>query len=119
MQRDLPKRLNLDNILLVKAPRALRNDFTVAYNRKLSQIEDPIRVAKVMVHERVDGSLAIVSKDRFLKFREIVTRPVREKKQSLRLAPKKTHIPPQDHSWRKFKFGKGRFDPGISAGAKP
>jgi len=117
--REVPKRLNLDNILCVKAPRALRNDFTVAYNRKLYQIEDPIRVAKVMVHQRVSGSLAIVSKGRFLKFREIVTRPVREKKQPLKRVPKKTYTPPKDHSWRKFKFGKGRYDPGISAGVKP
>jgi hypothetical protein len=117
--RELPKRLNLDNILCVKAQRAMRNDFTVAYNRKLYQIEDRIRVARVMVHERVDGSLAIVSKDRFLKFREIVTRPVREKKQPMRQATKKTYIPPKDHSWRKFKFGKGRYDPGISAGSRP
>jgi len=50
---------------------------------------------------------------------EIVTRPVREKKQSMRQANKKSYIPPKDHSWRKFKFGKGRYDPGISAGAKP
>jgi len=117
--RELPKRLNLDHILCVKAQRAMRNDFTVAYNRKLYQIEDRIRVARVMVHERVDGSLAIVSKDRFLKFREIVTRPVREKKQPMRQATKKTYIPPKDHSWRKFKFGKGRYDPGISAGSRP
>jgi len=117
--RELPKRLNLDHILCVKAQRAMRNDFTVAYNRKLYQIEDRIRVARVMVHERMDGSLAIVSKDRFLKFREIVTRPVREKKQPMRQATKKTYIPPKDHSWRKFKFGKGRYDPGISAGSRP
>jgi hypothetical protein len=97
----------------------MRNDFTVAYNRKLYQIEDRIRVARVMVYERVDGSLAIVSKDRFLKFRQIVNRPVKEKKQPLRMAPEKTYIPPKDHSWRKFKFGKGRFDPGISVGVKP
>lgn len=117
--RDLPKRLNLDDVLCVKAQRALQNDFTVAYNRKLYQIEDPIRVAKVMVHERVDGSIAIVSRDRFLKFREIVTRPVKEKKQLSRLAPKKTYTPPKNHSWRKFKFGKGRYDPGISPGVSP
>jgi hypothetical protein len=97
----------------------MRNDFTVAYNRKLYQIEDRIRVARVMVHERMDGSLAIVSKDRFLKFRQIVNRPVKEKKHPLRVAPAKTYIPPQDHSWRKFKFGKGRYDPGISFGVKP
>lgn len=117
--RELPKGLKLDHILCRKVPRALRNDFTVAYSRKLYQIEDSIRVSKVLVHERVDGSLAMVSQDRFLKFREIVTRPVREKKRPLRGSPKKIYIPPKDHSWRKFKFGKGRYDSGISPGVKP
>jgi transposase InsO family protein len=119
LHRELPKRLNLDHILCRKVPRALRNDFTLAYNRKLYQIDDSVRVSKVLVHERVDGSLAIVSKDRFLKFREIVTRPEREKREPSRLSPKKTYIPPKDHSWRKFKFGKGRYDSGISPGVKP
>ena len=77
----MPKGLNLDNILCVKATRALRNDFTVAYNKKLYQIEDPIRAAQVKVHERLDGSIVILAKDRSLKYREILTRPVKEKKQ--------------------------------------
>ena len=117
--RELPKRLNLDHILCMKVPRALRNDFTVAYNRRLYQIEDSVRVSKVLVHERVDGSLAMVSKDRFLKFREIAIRPVKQKKGLCRQAPKKTYILPKDHAWRKFKFGKGKYDSGISPGVKP
>ena len=75
LHRSLPRGLNLDNILCVKAGRALRNDFTVAYNKKLYQIEDPIRAGQVKVHERPDGSIVIRSKDRSLKYREILTRP--------------------------------------------
>ena len=118
LHRSLPKGLKVENILCVKATRALRNDFTVAYNRKLYQIEDPIRAARVKVHERVDGSIVILAKDRSLRYREILTRPVKEKKQPVRTGPKKTAIPPKDHSWRKFKFGKGRYDSGISPGVK-
>ncbi len=119
LHRDLPRGLNLDQVLCVKAGRALRNDFTVAYSKKLYQIEDPIRASKVIVHERLDGSIAITYKDRFLKFREIATRPVKEKKQPVRLVPKKTYIPPKNHYWRNFKFGKGRYDPRISTGSRP
>ena len=118
LHRSLPRGLNLDNILCVKAGRALRNDFTVAYNKKLYQIEDPIRAGQVKVHERPDGSIVILSKDRSLKYREILTRPVKEKKEPVRIGPKKTTIPPKDHYWRNFKFGKGRYDPGISPGSK-
>jgi hypothetical protein len=119
LHRSLPKGLKVENILCVKATRALRNDFTVAYNRKLYQIEDPTRAAQVKVHERVDGSIVILAKDRSLRYREILTRPEKEKKQPVRTGPKKTTIPPRDHDWRNFKFGKGRYGPGISTGSKP
>jgi predicted RNA binding protein YcfA (HicA-like mRNA interferase family) len=118
LHRSLSRGLNLDHILCVKAGRALRNDFTVAYNKKLYQIEESIRAAQVQVHEKPDGSIVILSKDRSLRYREIVTRPVKEKKQPVRMGPKKTTIPPKDHYWRNFKFGKGRYDPGISIGSK-
>jgi len=74
----------------VKTGRPLRNDFTVAYNKKLYQIEDPIRAGQVKVHERPDGSIVILSQDRSLKYREILTRPVKEKKDPVRIGPKKT-----------------------------
>ena len=118
LHRSLPKGLKVENILCVKATRALRNDFTVAYHKKLYQIEDPIRAAQVKVHERVDGSIVILAKDRSLRYREILTRPVKERKQPLRTGPQKMTIPPRDHYWRKFKFGKGKYDPGISPGSK-
>ena len=38
----VPKGVDLDAILCVKTERALRNDFTVAHNKKLYQIEDTI-----------------------------------------------------------------------------
>jgi hypothetical protein len=119
LHRGLPKGLKLDNILCVKATRALRNDFTVAYHKKLYQIEDAIRAGQVKVHERPDGSIVILSKDRTLKYREILTRPVKEKSEPVRIGPKKVTIPSKDHYWRNFKFGKGRYDSGISPGVKP
>jgi len=115
LHRGLPRGLNLDHILCVKAGRVLRNDFTVAYNKKLYQIEDPIRAGQVQVQERPDGSIALLSKGRSLQYREILTRPVKEKKQPVRSGPKKTTIPPKDHCWRNFKFGKGKHTSGISS----
>lgn len=119
LHRSLPKGLNLENILCVKVGRVLRNDFTVAYDKKLYQIEDPVRAGQVKVHERPNGSIVILSKDRSLKYREILTRPVKEKKQPMRTGPPKPTIPPKDHYGRTFKFGKGRYDPGISTGSNP
>ena len=121
-RRSAPKsspRVESGEYPLCEGWRVLRNDFTVAYNKKLYQIEDPVRAGQVKVHERPDGSIVILSKDRSLKYREILTRPVKERKEPVRTGPPKTTIPPKDHYWRNFKFGKGRYDPGISTGSKP
>ena len=109
LHRKIPSRLDLNQILCVKADRALRNDFTVAYQGKLYQIEDHIRASKVKVHERLDGSIAMMYKHRPLRFKEIARRPAREKR-SFPKSQKKVSIPPPDHPWRNFKFGRGRYE---------
>ncbi|MDP3016502.1 MAG: ISNCY family transposase, partial [Deltaproteobacteria bacterium] len=65
--RPLAKGLDLDAILCIKTERALRNDFTVAHNRKLYQVEDKIHASKVMVQDRINGSIRIYHKDRALR----------------------------------------------------
>jgi hypothetical protein len=108
--RPLPKGINLDAILCIKTERSLRNDFTVAHNRKLYQVEDTIRASKVMVQDRIDGSMVMTYKDRALRFKEITQRPVRE--QQPRVIPRKIKStpPPATHPWRNFKFGKHRYE---------
>jgi hypothetical protein len=106
LHRPLSKEINLDRILCIKTERVLRNDFTIAHNSKLYQIEGNIRADKVVVEERIDGSLLITHKDKILKFKEITTRPKKKE-------PKKTYEfrlkrlygpPPADHPWRSFKI---------------
>ena len=104
--RPLPRGLALDTILCIKTERALRNDFTVAHNKSLYQIEDTIKASKVMVQERVDGSMIMAYKGRSLRFKEIIERPVREKTQVVLMRTRKPRIPSADHPWRRsFKFG--------------
>ena len=108
--RPLPKGLDLDAILCIKTQRTLRNDFTVAYNRKLYQVEDKIHASKVMVQERIDGSMRIYHKDRALRFKEITTRPLITRKPLAIPKRIKPYTPPRDHPWRSFKFGKHRYE---------
>jgi hypothetical protein len=110
--RPLPKGLVLDTILCIKTERSLRNDFTVAHNRKLYQIEDTVKASKVMVQERVDGSMIMTHKGRSLRFKEITERPVREKPRVVLMRIRKPYIPPADHPWRKFKIRKHHYDRG-------
>ena len=110
--RPLPRGVDLDAILCIKTERTLRNDFTVAHNRKLYQVEDAIKASKVMVQDRIDGSMIMTHKDRALRFKEITERPLREKKQPVVVRRRKTYIPPADHPWRKFKIRKHPYDRG-------
>lgn len=102
MHRSIPEGINLDKILCVKTKRALRNDFTIAHNGKLYQIEDNVGAKEVIVEERVNGSMFIAYKDTNLRFKEITARPKKEQKEPDMHTPKKAYIPPKDHPWRSF-----------------
>jgi transposase len=119
LHRPLGRGLDLDAILCIKTERALRNDFTVAHNRKLYQVEDKVNTSKVMVQDRMDGSTHITHKNRALRFREITERPITEKKPLLVVRMRKSSTPPTNHPWRGFKFGKHRYERGRPIESQP
>ncbi|MCK4463588.1 MAG: ISNCY family transposase [Candidatus Omnitrophica bacterium] len=106
LHRPIPKGIDLDRILCIKTKRTLRNDFTVAHSGKLYQVLDNVRTEKVMVEDRINGSMIIRCKDVALKFKEITVRPKKEKpKKTHELKPKKIHVPLENHPWRRpFKI---------------
>jgi hypothetical protein len=110
LHRPLAKGVDLDAILCIKTNRALRNDFTVAHNRKLYQVEDTIKASKVMIQDRIDGSMMMIHKGRALRFKEITERPLKEKKEPVVARRRKPYIPPTDHPWRRFKIRKHPYD---------
>jgi transposase len=114
LHRALPRGIDLDAILCLKTERTLRNDFTVAHNHKLYQIEEATKASKVIVQDRMDGSMRMTYQGRALRFREIKERPMKENKQLVAKKRRKTYIPPIDHPWRRFKiknhhYNKERF----------
>lgn len=104
----LPCGTNLSRILCIKTQRSLRNDFTVTHNKKLYQVAENIKTKNVMVEENVNGSLKLYYKDRSLKYKEILTRPMKFKEMKLSdlpiAIPGKKWIPAPDHPWRKFNL---------------
>jgi transposase len=104
LHRAIPAGLCFNKIFCVKTDRALRNDFTVAHDEKLYQIEDNVRTKEVTVEERIDGSMLITYKSLSLKFKEITTRPKKEPEKPIIPILKKAYIPPKDHPWRKFRL---------------
>jgi transposase len=110
VHRTLPRGIDLNAILCIKTERTLRNDFTVAHNHKLYQIEEATKASKVIVQDRMDGSMRVTYQDRALGFREITQRPLKENKQPIVTRRRKTYIPPADHPWRRFKIKNHYYD---------
>jgi len=105
LHRPIPRGLTLDKILCIKKKAALRNDFTVIYDKKLYQVLDPVSAKEVVVEERINGRIFITYKDRNLRYKQISQRPTREKpKKAHGLKIRKVYIPPKDHPWRKLKI---------------
>jgi hypothetical protein len=119
LYRPLGRGLDLDAILCIKTERTLRNDFTVAHNRKLYQVEDKVHTSKVMVQDRMDGSIHITHKNRALRFREITEKPMTEKRASPVVRIRKSSTPSMNHAWRGFKFGKHRYERGKPIESQP
>lgn len=90
----------LDTILSIKTDRALRNDFTIAHNKKLYQIKSNIRAKQVIVEERTDGSLRILHNGLLLKFEEIQVRPPKEEPIVKKPRIMRVHRPPTSHPWK-------------------
>jgi hypothetical protein len=97
----VPRHVRLERYLCVKTTRTVRNDYTVAYEGKLYQLEGRTRTKAVTIEERLDGSLHITSGDIDLKFHAIAERP---KTQAPPKRPKglKAHIPSKDHPWKQY-----------------
>lgn len=103
LHRVIPKGVNLDTILCIKTPRTVRNDNTIAHNSRLYQIEQTMAGKKVVVEERINGTMRIMGSGGPVKFREIHARPEKLYKEPLRIRRKgNVYIPPLDHPWRKF-----------------
>ncbi len=102
LHRPVTKSVDLNMVFCVKTIRVLRNDFTVAHNSKLYQIEDNLNAKKVTVEERVNGSMHISYRDMDLKFKEITTRPKKQYKESQ--PPNDYHNPSRTAAWRRFRL---------------
>jgi hypothetical protein len=102
LYRPIPKGLDLDEILCKQTKHVLRNDFTVAHDKKLYQVLDRTNTRDVEVQERVNGQMLIIDKGQRLKYKEINTRP--HKVIAKKVERRKRYIPPADASWRRFKI---------------
>lgn len=94
--------LNLKGILSVKTERKVKNDCTIVHGSEFYQIEEKIKAAKVIVEDRLDGTMVITHEGNVLKYTQLPERPQKQKKLHI---PKTRgrHKVPADHPWRKTK----------------
>jgi len=94
--------VNLDRYLCLKTNRTVRNDNTVAHDSKLYQIKEKVISRKVIVEERLNGSLPVISsRGASLKYREITERPQKAIPPERPRESRKPTLPPKDHPWRR------------------
>ncbi|UMX47715.1 MAG: ISNCY family transposase [Candidatus Nealsonbacteria bacterium DGGOD1a] len=109
LHRQLPdfQSSNLDAIFSVQSQRRVQNDFTIRFKNQWIQIaKEQIatvrRKDEILMEERLDGSLAIRLRDKYLNFKILPAKPLKAK-ELIAAIPAKRIIskPPADHPWRK------------------
>lgn len=110
LHRNKPPKYELLAILCKKYKQALRKDSTVHYDKKVFVIINNItrRAKEVDLEERLDGSVRISYKGRYLKHKEVelsmrVNKEEVVYEEVLRKARKKrkSSVPAKNHPWRK------------------
>jgi len=105
MHREVAKGLDLERILCKKTGRTVRNDNTVAHDKRLYQIEEYAGTKKkVVVEERTNGKIVIANREKMLRYTEIKKRPKKTVKRSARIRVKRISKPGEDHPWKKQSY---------------
>lgn len=105
---------DLEKIFAIQNTRIVNNDFTINFKTRWLQLDQkqPTLVLKknaVMIEERLDGSIHISLRKKYLNFKELPERPKKiiDIKLPALTKTKPAWIPPKDHPWRqRILYGK-------------
>jgi len=98
---------NLDKIFSAQNTRIVNNDFTVKFKRQWFQLAEKqpclvLRKDKVVIEERIDGSIFISLRNKYLNYTILPARPEKVKMKVIGLNQNKSSWkPPLNHPWRK------------------
>lgn len=100
---------NLDRIFSLQNYRRVNNDFTIKYKNRWFQLLEAqptlvLRKDKVLIEERLDSTLYVSLREKYLDFTELPERPERIAKiKAIALSKEKTNWKsPVNHPWRQF-----------------
>ncbi len=108
LHRKSPGKKELDKILCIQTKRHLGNDAVIQHKSKFYQVENipRRRIKRVIVEDRLDGSMHVRNNGSYFRYREIAAKLIRKsetgKKETRRL--RKIYIPPSDHPWKRFRI---------------
>lgn len=110
--RPLLRTHRLDEILSVRTPRVLANDYTLSCQKRFFQLlaDQPIRIRPkntILVETRLDGSTHLRFKDRYLNFIPIDKKPFKplalpKPVKTLLTSPQVPYRPPNSHPWVRY-----------------
>ena len=98
---------NLDQIFSIQSQRQVKNDFTIQFKNEWYQLAEiqpttVYRKDEILMEERLDGSIHLSKKDKYLNFKKLPQRPEKIKTNLVAITPRKSNwIPPVSHPWRK------------------
>ena len=102
---------NLDRIFSVQSKRKVGNDFTIRFKNNWYQLDEIQQVTifrknTVLIEERLNNSIQISLRDKYLNFQKLPKRPEKVKMKIMALAAtQSTWKPPLNHPWRRqFAF---------------
>jgi transposase len=105
--RAVDKRIDLDATLSIQTQRFLRNDRTLVHNNQWYQVLTKTRAQRVMMHEYLDGQIAITYGKNRLEFKTIeAPAPKRYQPVVPRFRVRGITRPPKQSRFRMFSFGK-------------
>jgi hypothetical protein len=91
----------LDRILCLKTTRVVRRDGTVAHNRQLYQIDQPVRATQILVEDHLDGTMRITAHGRPLAYHAITSRPIKVAAPPPLTPPRRPVKPKPAHPWHR------------------
>ena len=109
VHRKAPKKRELDSIVSIQEQRVLQKDSTIRYKTKCYLLVNAAErsMKKVIIEERLDGSVHIRHNHDYLKYKEIdkslILHSIEQEETSKK---KENNIPPANHCWRYFRIKK-------------
>ena len=90
--------VNLDEILSIQKEHVLRNDRTFVHEKQWYQVLDRTRAGKIMVHEHLNGRMAVKYGKNRLSYK-LIEGPIK-RKVIRKIKPRRSFVPPKGSYWR-------------------